>query len=181
MGEEINVWYDDEGDYLEVLFAKKKGYFKETENDAIMEKVDEDGNIIGFSILKVRKFGKKRLGEMMMKRNNVRKERGGPSQDILDETVRRILTVVKPRRIVLFGSAARGTMGPDSDMDLLIVMPDGIHRRRTSVEIYKALRGIGLSKDVVVVTEQDVTKYHSNPSLVLKPALDEGREIYASA
>ena len=53
MGEEIKVWYDKEGDYLEVLFDKKKGYFKETENDAIMEKVDEDGNIIGFSILKV--------------------------------------------------------------------------------------------------------------------------------
>ena len=53
MGEEIKVWYDKEGDYLEVLFHKKKGYFKETENDAIMEKVDEDGNIIGFSILKI--------------------------------------------------------------------------------------------------------------------------------
>jgi len=53
MGEEIRVWYDKEGDYLEVLFDKKKGYFKETENDAIMEKIDEDGNIIGFSILKV--------------------------------------------------------------------------------------------------------------------------------
>jgi uncharacterized protein YuzE len=53
MGEEIKVWYDKEGDYLEVLFDKKKGYFKETENDAIMKKVDEDGNVIGFSILKV--------------------------------------------------------------------------------------------------------------------------------
>jgi uncharacterized protein YuzE len=52
MGEEIKVWYDKEGDYLEVLFDKKKGYFKETENDAIMKKVDEDGNVIGFSILK---------------------------------------------------------------------------------------------------------------------------------
>ncbi|MEA3360331.1 MAG: DUF2283 domain-containing protein [Thermodesulfobacteriota bacterium] len=53
MGEEIKIWHDKEGDYLEVLFDKKKGYFKETENDAIMEKVDVDGNIIGFSILKV--------------------------------------------------------------------------------------------------------------------------------
>jgi uncharacterized protein YuzE len=53
MGKEINVWFDKEGDYLEVLFEKKKGYFKETENDAVMEKVDEKGNIIGFSILKV--------------------------------------------------------------------------------------------------------------------------------
>jgi uncharacterized protein YuzE len=53
MAEEIKVWYDKEGDYLEVLFEKKAGYFKETENDAIMEKIDNEGNIIGFSILKL--------------------------------------------------------------------------------------------------------------------------------
>jgi hypothetical protein len=50
---EIKVWYDKEGDYLEVIFEKKTGYFKETENDAVMEKVDLEGSIIGFSILKV--------------------------------------------------------------------------------------------------------------------------------
>lgn len=53
MGQEIKVWYDKEGDYLEVLFDRKAGYFKETENDAVMEKIDTDGNVIGFSILKV--------------------------------------------------------------------------------------------------------------------------------
>lgn len=53
MGEEIRVWYDQEGDYLEVIFERKKGFFRETENDAVMEKVDEEGNILGFSILKV--------------------------------------------------------------------------------------------------------------------------------
>lgn len=53
MGKEINVWYDHEGDYLEVLFERRKGYFRETENDAVMEKVDEEGNAIGFSILRV--------------------------------------------------------------------------------------------------------------------------------
>ena len=53
MGKEIKIWYDREGDYLEVIFERKAGYFKETENDAVMEKVDEEGNIIGFSILKV--------------------------------------------------------------------------------------------------------------------------------
>ena len=53
MGEEVSVWYDEEGDYLEVLFARKKGYFRETDHDAVMEKVDEAGNILGFSILKV--------------------------------------------------------------------------------------------------------------------------------
>lgn len=53
MDKEIKVWYDKEGDYLEVLFERKAGYFKETENDAVMEKIDNEGNIIGFSILKV--------------------------------------------------------------------------------------------------------------------------------
>ena len=53
MEKEIKVWYDQEGDYLEVLFEKKEGYFKETENDAVMEKVDKNGEVIGFSILKV--------------------------------------------------------------------------------------------------------------------------------
>jgi uncharacterized protein YuzE len=53
MGKEIRVWYDKEGDYLEVIFERKEGYFRETENDAVMEKVDREGNIIGFSILKV--------------------------------------------------------------------------------------------------------------------------------
>jgi uncharacterized protein YuzE len=53
MGKEVKIWYDTEGDYLEVLFERKAGYFRETENDAVMEKVDDEGNIIGFSILKV--------------------------------------------------------------------------------------------------------------------------------
>lgn len=51
--EKVKVWYDSEGDFLEVMFDKKEGYFKETESDQIMEKVDMDGNVIGFSILKV--------------------------------------------------------------------------------------------------------------------------------
>ena len=53
MERKINIWYDKEGDYLEVIFERKAGYFRETENDAVMEKVDEHGNVIGFSILKV--------------------------------------------------------------------------------------------------------------------------------
>ena len=56
MAKEIKIWFDKEGDYLEVIFEKKAGYFKETENDAVMEKVDDEGNIIGFSILQVSKI-----------------------------------------------------------------------------------------------------------------------------
>lgn len=53
MGKNVTVWFDEEGDYLEVIFERKKGYFKETDNDAVMEKIDAQGNVIGFSILKV--------------------------------------------------------------------------------------------------------------------------------
>ncbi|MEW6541996.1 MAG: DUF2283 domain-containing protein [Nitrospirota bacterium] len=49
----VKIWYDPEGDYLEVLFDQKPGYFRETSNDLVMEKVDEAGNVIGFSVLKV--------------------------------------------------------------------------------------------------------------------------------
>jgi len=57
----IKIWYDKKADYLEVLFEQKKGYFRETENEAVMEKVDEDGDIIGFSILKVSSLREKPL------------------------------------------------------------------------------------------------------------------------
>lgn len=53
MEKEIKIWFDKESDYLEVIFEKKPGYFKETDNDAVMEKVDDEGNILGFSIMKV--------------------------------------------------------------------------------------------------------------------------------
>jgi len=53
MGKEIKIWYDEEGDYLEVLFERKAGYFRETSNDAVMERVDDRGNVLGFSILKM--------------------------------------------------------------------------------------------------------------------------------
>lgn len=49
----LKMWFDPEGDYLEVTFEKKPGYFRETANDQVMEKVDESGNVIGFSILRV--------------------------------------------------------------------------------------------------------------------------------
>ncbi|MBI4571986.1 MAG: DUF2283 domain-containing protein [candidate division NC10 bacterium] len=49
----VRIWYDPEGDYLEVMFDQKPGYFRETSSDQVMEKVDEAGNILGFSVMKV--------------------------------------------------------------------------------------------------------------------------------
>ncbi|MEA3282657.1 MAG: DUF2283 domain-containing protein [Euryarchaeota archaeon] len=53
MEKEIKIWYDKEGDYLEVIFDRKAGYFNETGDDSVMKKVDGSGSIIGFSVLKM--------------------------------------------------------------------------------------------------------------------------------
>jgi hypothetical protein len=47
------LWYDPEGDFIEVIFERKEGYFRETDDDRVMEKVDIEGNVLGFSIQKV--------------------------------------------------------------------------------------------------------------------------------
>ena len=99
-------------------------------------------------------------------------------QETIDDLIGKIVEAVHPRRIMLFGSAATGRMGEDSDLDLLVIMPDGAHRRRTAQAIYRRLRGLGIAKDIVVVTESDVQNHGENPSLVLYPALREGKEIY---
>jgi uncharacterized protein YuzE len=49
----LKIWYDEEGDFLEVMFEQRAGYFRETANPHVMEKVDEDGNVLGFSVIKV--------------------------------------------------------------------------------------------------------------------------------
>jgi predicted nucleotidyltransferase len=100
---------------------------------------------------------------------------------VVDEIVKRLTSVLHPVRVVLFGSAARGEMGPGSDVDLLIVVPDGTRRRDASRKAFRALSGLGIAKDVIVVTESDVKEFGENPSLVIKPALEEGREVYHAA
>lgn len=57
----VKIWYDPEGDYLEVIFDQKPGYFRETANDQVMEKVDEAGNVLGFSVLRVSALKEKPL------------------------------------------------------------------------------------------------------------------------
>ena len=60
MAERVKVWFDPEGDFLEVLFSDAPGYMRATANDALMERVDEQGRVLGFSILGVNRFRKER-------------------------------------------------------------------------------------------------------------------------
>ena len=97
---------------------------------------------------------------------------------ILDEIIRRIVEVAQPEKIILFGSAARGEMGPNSDIDLLVVK-SGVHRRRLAQAIYMNLFGVGQAVDVVVVTPEDIERYKDSFALVIEPALREGEVVYS--
>ena len=99
----------------------------------------------------------------------------------LQDIVQRIVDHVHPQRIVLFGSYARGTAGHESDLDLLVIVPDTVPRRECSVCIYRLLAGIGVSKDIVVVHASDVQRFGNLPGSVLEPALSEGKVLYDAA
>ena len=58
MADKIKIWFDAEADYLEVSFSDAAGYEKETDHEAVMERVDIEGNIIGFNIIGVSRFRK---------------------------------------------------------------------------------------------------------------------------
>jgi len=103
-----------------------------------------------------------------------------PDPKMLEELVRRIVEVAQPLRIILFGSAARGEMGPHSDLDVLVVVAEGTHRRHTAQKIHRHMIGFPLAVDVVVATESDLRQYRDNFSLVYYPALREGEEIYVA-
>ena len=99
----------------------------------------------------------------------------------LAEAVRRLVAAYQPERIYLFGSVARGDAGPDSDYDLLIVVPDHAEpERRQSRLAYEALRGTGTAADALVCThsyfEDRRTLKASLPGTVLR----EGRLLHAS-
>jgi hypothetical protein len=58
MADKVKIWFDAEADYLEVQFAEAAGFMKETQHDAVMERVDAQGRVIGFSVLGVSRFKK---------------------------------------------------------------------------------------------------------------------------
>lgn len=102
-------------------------------------------------------------------------------EEVLDEIVRRIVEVARPDKIILFGSAARGEMGPNSDVDLLVVKSNVVHRGRLAEEIYMRLIGVGQAVDVIVVAPEDIERYKHAIGLVIEPALREGKVVYATS
>ena len=102
------------------------------------------------------------------------------SQMKLNEIIRRIVEVAKLDKIILFGSAARGEMGPNSDVDLLVVKGGDFHRGQLTEEIYMNLFGVGQAVDIVVVTPEDIERYKDSFAVVIYLALKEGKVVYAA-
>lgn len=100
------------------------------------------------------------------------------SENVIDKIVKRIVEISQPEKIILFGSAARGEIGPNSDVDILVVKSN-VHRRRMAQKIYMHLFDIEHAVDVVVVTPEDIEKYKDSFALVIEPVLQEGNVVYA--
>lgn len=96
----------------------------------------------------------------------------------LEELVRRIVAAVAPLRIILFGSAARGEMTADSDVDVAVVMPEGTDRLSTTMELHRRMLGRGLPVDIVVLTEGELERYAHVPGLIYRWVAQGGRTIY---
>jgi len=123
-----------------------------------------------------------KLGLVGMSRTQIETFKPPSADDaVLPEVVRRLVEAYRPLRIYLFGSAARGDAGPDSDYDLMVILPDEApqHLRRGNAG-YRALRGTGVAADVQVWPQGDFNRQlhlrASFPSTIVR----EGKLLYGS-
>lgn len=109
--------------------------------------------------------------------------RGLPvSRDVarhLPTVKRRLVRRFRPERIVLFGSQANGQARADSELDLLIVMPEGVDRRATGIEMRRALSDLPVSKDLIVTTPSEIRRFGDVVGTMAHEALSQGVTIYA--
>jgi predicted nucleotidyltransferase len=101
------------------------------------------------------------------------------SRKEIQQMVRRIVSRFHPESIILFGSHARGDAGPDSDVDLLVVMPFLGSKREKQLEIRLALKSIQIPKDIVVTTPEEFQWRKEIPGTIERPAAREGKVLYA--
>jgi len=97
----------------------------------------------------------------------------------IETMVRRIVREFSPDRVILFGSHARGQAGPDSDVDLLVVMPVRGQKHKKQVQIRVALHDIRVPMDIIVTTPEEFEWRKEIPGTIEYPAVQEGKVLYA--
>ncbi len=100
-----------------------------------------------------------------------------PDADVV-RVVRRVVDEVAPLRVVLFGSRAQGTAGPESDIDLLIVIPNEESPRAVMRQLYSRISGMGVSVDYVPATLAQIDRYRDSIGFIYREALLHGVEVY---
>ena len=98
---------------------------------------------------------------------------------LLAEITQRIVAISDPQQIILFGSQARGDARPDSDLDLLVVKEEMESPRAEAARIYRALAGLKIPVDIVVARSDYVRRHRDVVGTIVRPALREGRVLYA--
>jgi predicted nucleotidyltransferase len=94
-----------------------------------------------------------------------------------DQIVRRFA----PMRIILFGSQARGEANTSSDIDLLVVLPHITDKRKTAIEIRRAIASFSVPKDIHVTTPEEISRRGNLVGTLLRTALMEGKTLYERA
>lgn len=103
------------------------------------------------------------------------------AENILQEAVRRLVEQFDPQQIILFGSQARRTADDRSDVDLLVVCPFEGDWMKLSVAMDASLRGLGMARDIVVMTPDQYETLREVPGTVARPAWLEGKVLYERA
>ncbi len=103
------------------------------------------------------------------------------SNETLLEVKERLVNGFHPDRIILFGSQARGTADDRSDVDILVVCSFEGKRRHLMLEMDRALRGLNLARDIMVLTPEEFERDRHIPGTIARPAWKEGKVLYESA
>jgi predicted nucleotidyltransferase len=100
-------------------------------------------------------------------------------QKTIDQMVQRIVERFHPDQVILFGSHARETAGPDSDVDLLVVMPVAGSKCEKQLEVRLALHDFKVPKDIIITTPEDFAWRKTIPGTIERPAGRDGKVLYA--
>lgn len=103
------------------------------------------------------------------------------NEEKIKEAVNRLVKKFQPKKIILFGSHARGTADKKSDVDLLVICPVTNGRRRLMLEMDLSLEGLELARDIVILTPEEYEKTRHIPGTIARPASIEGKVLYESA
>lgn len=100
----------------------------------------------------------------------------------IEAAIQQIVRVAQPRKIILFGSTVQGRANINSDLDILVVTAHEVDSpRKESVRIRRALRGISMPMDILVISEQRLQELANQPGLIYREAIRYGKLIYEAA